>query len=81
MTINMPFILPSLSGVIWRIRPLGNPNFLEISVGRDVLVLAGTARITGVFYTSVQLFHNKNSAGGIFCVLVSLRMNWSHADA
>ena len=42
---------------------------MEINVGRDVLVVAGTLRATGNFYTNLQLFHVKNSAGGIFCVL------------
>ena len=62
-------LYPSNTGTTWRFRPLGNPNFVEINVGRDVLVVAGTMRITGTFYTNVQLFHNKNSAGGIWCVL------------
>ncbi len=52
-----------------RFRPLGNPSFFAVSIGRDVLMIAGTMTVTGVFYSSVQLFQNKMAAGGIFAVM------------
>ena len=66
---SLLILLPSHKATIWRFRPLGNPNFFEVNVGRDVLVIAGTANLVGIFYSSIQLYHNKLSAGGIFCVL------------
>lgn len=60
---------PTHTGTFLRFRPLGNPNFFEVNVGRDILMVAGTMSITGVFYNNIQLFHNKASAGGIYAVL------------
>jgi hypothetical protein len=57
------------TGTFVRFRPLGNPNFFEVNIGRDVLLIAGTMTITGVFYSNIQLFHNKASAGGIYAVM------------
>lgn len=57
-----------IGSTIFRYRPYGNPNPEELSFGRDVLVVAGQARMIGVVYISVQLWHIKLTAGGVFGV-------------
>lgn len=57
------------TGSFVRFRPLGNPSFFEISVGRDILTIAGTINVVGSFYFNMQLFRNKLSVGGLYAVM------------
>jgi hypothetical protein len=35
-------------GTIFRYAPLGNPNPTDLSLGRDILLLAGTVNLVGI---------------------------------
>ena len=55
--------------MILHFRPFGAPNFNNVAIGGDILVLAGTVNLVGTIFVTYNLFQLALGVGGFIAVL------------